>query len=151
MLKRRSSDRRTVSFDATERQDNHKSCSVKEYDMRIMTESYKDKEFFVPLNVTKTEGFWCKPLATSARRSVYQDVMKESGGDVVVAAHLESEKLLLMGLTRWIGMYDMGGKEIEFSEKAIKALCEFDPDMMTEFVRRVKNIARFADMEDEKN
>lgn len=119
--------------------------------MQIMTEAYKDREYFVPLNQQKTEGFWGKPLSSTLRRKIAQEAIKESGGDMQVAAYLESVKLLQAGITRWTGMYDMGGEEIAFSAKNVELACECDPDIMAGFLSRLKNIARFGELEDEKN
>lgn len=119
--------------------------------MRIMTENYKDREFFIPLNNDKTEGLYCRPVSASARRKLALEAMREAGGDVQIAAHLENRKLLCAALLNWRGLYDMGGEEIPFSEAAINMICEHDPDAGAAFVNLIRNIARFGEAEDAKN
>lgn len=119
--------------------------------MRIMTEAYKDREYFIPLDARRSEGLYGRPLSSSQRRRIAQEALLEAGGDVVMAGHLEMVKTLQAGLTNWIGMYDMAGEEIPFSAEAVKAACEYDVDLMNSFAVRLKNIARYGDEEDEKN
>lgn len=119
--------------------------------MQIMTEAYKDLEYFVPLNPAKTEGYWGRPISATERRKIAQEAIKEAGGDMLLGNHLEMGKMLSIGLTRWIGMVDMGGAEIPFSGEVLRMICEYDPDAMAGFLHRLRNIARFGELEDQKN
>lgn len=119
--------------------------------MRIMTEAYKDVTYFIPLNGQKTEGIYVKPLSSTERRRISLEAVRESGGDMSVAAHLEAVKMLQSGLVGWKGIYDMGRNEVPFSAEMIKVACEYDPDIMAQFLARMKNVARFGEEDDRKN
>lgn len=119
--------------------------------MRILTEAYKDREFFIPLDQHKTEGVYAKPVSSTTRRKLAQIALRDAGGDVLVANYLESVAFLQESLSGWKGMYDIMGNEIAFSSDVVRMVCEYDPDAAANFVHRVKNIARFGDLEDEKN
>lgn len=119
--------------------------------MRIMTEAYKDAIYFIPLNGQKTEGIYVKPISSTERRRITLEAVKEAGGDMAVAAYLESVKMLQAALDGWKGVYDMSGNEIPFSAEAVKAACEYDPDIMAQFLARMKNVARFGEEDDRKN
>jgi|GEM_PF-4533626 len=118
--------------------------------MRILTEAYKDRQYFIALNVEKTEGFWAKPLSSTIRRQAAQEALMESGGDLPLAQTIERGKLLQAALADWKGMYDMGGNELPFTKETLKLCCEHDPDLMDIFLHRVRNIARFGELDDEK-
>lgn len=119
--------------------------------MRILTEAYKDMTFFLPLNPHKTEGIWARPISSTERRKQQQEALKEAGGDTSLAAFLTDVKFLKSALTDWVGMVDMRDQEIPFSAEAVEKGCEWDPDLMAGFATRVRNIARFGEVEDEKN
>lgn len=119
--------------------------------MNILTEAFKDRAYFIRLGRGKDEGLYAKPVSLTERRRIALDAMRESGGDLVLAGHIETERLLQASLTGWVGLWDSGGKEIPFSQENISMICEHDPDAAADFSVRVKNIARLGELDDEKN
>lgn len=119
--------------------------------MQILTEAFKDIEFKVYLNAQRTEWFTAKPLSLTERRKAINESLLESGGDVSVASQLEMEKLLVASVTGWQGMYDVKGDEIPFTKETLLDCCRQDPDlMMSIFVQRLRNIARYGEIDDKK-
>ncbi len=119
--------------------------------MQIMTEAYKDRQYFIPLNPEKTDGLYARPLSATERRKISQEAMLEAGGDILMSAWLECVKTLQAGLTGWKGMVDMGGNEIPFTPENLKLCAEHDPDVMAGFMRRLHNVARYGEEDDAKN
>lgn len=119
--------------------------------MRIMTEAFKDKAFFVPLSKDKSEGVFVRPVTATMRRQVQQEALKEAGADASIADFYTVVKLLQKGLTGWQGFQDMEGQEIPFSIEMVRELCECDPDFMAGLAARIQHVARMGEMEDRKN
>ncbi len=117
----------------------------------ILTDTYRDKTFFIALTDDKSEGYWCKPISETERNKIRRDAQKEAGGDSDIAAQIFTIKFLQRSITDWKGFFDMKGDAIPCNEETIAMICRCDPDICSTLAIKVMNIARYGELDDQKN
>lgn len=119
--------------------------------MRILTEAFRDRTFFVPLNNERTEGVFVRPMSATQRRKIQQEALREAGADISIAAYLEGVKLLQRCVADWKGFQDLDGNDIRCTPEKIREVCECEPDFMGQLAQRIQHVARLGELDDEKN
>lgn len=116
--------------------------------LRIMTQEYQDKKFFIPYTQDKTEGFWVHPLKFSTREAIRREAALEAGMDMTLAAEFFALKVLKACVVDWKGAQDTEGNDIPFSEENLCKTWKYDPDMANDMLTRVLNVARCGGLDE---
>ena len=119
--------------------------------MKILTDAYKDATFFVPYAQDKSEGVYVRPVTATLQRRLQNEAAKEAGADMGLAEGYAVVKMLQAALVGWQGFFDVTGKEIPFSEQAIREICECDPEFAAALALRIRHVARMGEVDDIKN
>jgi len=118
---------------------------------RIMTDAYKDATFILPFTEDKSEYALVRPLSYSNLMQLRMDARKEAGADEDLFNSVFTRLFLQKSLTGWQGFYDVAGNEIPFSMDAVRQICEHDTEFAAAQLLRIRNVARFGQLAEEKN
>lgn len=118
---------------------------------RILTDAYKDKVFVIPYTDDKKECAYIKPLTNTALNRIRREASKESGTDEALFNHFFMRNSLQESIVSWEGFIDVAGEEIPYSLEMVKEICECDPEFATGMALRIRNVARFGELDDRKN
>lgn len=118
---------------------------------KILTDAYKDKVFVLPYTDDKKECAYIKPLTDKALNRIRREASKESGTDEALFNHFFLRGFLQESIVGWEGFFDAAGQEIPYSLEMVKEICECDPEFATGMALRIRNVARFGELDDRKN
>lgn len=118
---------------------------------KVLTDAYRNSTFILTFTDDKKEYAVIRPLIDSRLSKLRVDAAKEAGADEEIAGSIFAKKLLLEAIKDWRGFYDVTGKELPYSENAIREICECDPDFAAGLALRIRNVARIGELEERKN
>lgn len=118
---------------------------------KIMTRAYIDKTFVLPFSEEKQEFALVKPLSDTEINKITLSAAKEGGADIDLTSKYFTRLFLEASLTGWQGFYDVAGNEIPFSREMIREICECDPEFAAIMVLRIRQVAKYGELEERKN